>query len=788
MCACAQRSWPGRAGRPPGRVLVRLTFSFGRFVFLLCWAPLGLALPLVCCFTRTPSVSRLLWFPAPGAPGLGAVCRLFCWLSVCSRLVCVSRFAVGCSLVVAAAPPPFCVSRLLLPPLGAFGLFFFFFLFFVFASLFVCAPVVSGFLWFQAPGALGLGAVLCVVFFPLFSSCLSALLALSPILRPPLGRRFLPGGCCPPPPPSPFVSHGLRRFRSVPCWFFFSSFVRPRCLRLSLVSGPGCPGPWRCVLFVLWASRCPALRALSPRLCVSPGRWLLLGGCRPAPPFVSRSFRRRRSVLRFFFFFSCVVRPRCLWLSLVSGPGCPGPQRCALFALLASRFSALRALSPVSCFPAGRWLLPGGCCPPPPPFCVSRFLSLPLGAACRVLCCAVCPWVRCCAALLRVLPPDVVLLCAVLFCCARLVPLLVVPFAPGPCALRRCVLRCSPALCALCCVCFVVARWCAMLFLRSALCCLCAGVLCCAFPVLSAVLVRLHCAVCVVRAVACAWCCGALLCVVLFPLVCCGAVLGLVARGCLLVACLGVGVPVWPRGLPPCGWCGLLWCPASLRRVLWCCAVAWCCVVVLCCRVAVLLVLALPSCGLSCCAVLCCWLVALFFARSWCLRAVVLFSACCAFPVFSALRVAMPCCAGCGALLACVVCCGAVLSRGAVACRAVLCCAVGWLCCVLPDGGVCVLWCLFPPCRHAQKTMIISLCYPAPVSVSVVHVVGEVSLVVRRMIADPGRVVFEKVVLFVVVLACLQRNGGRTRRGWGRDEKGRYMEKKTKQEGASFEA
>ena len=299
---------------------------------------------------------------------------------------------------------------------------------------------------------------------------------------------------------------------------------------------------------------------------------------------------------------------------------------------------------------------------------------------------------------------------------------------------------------------------------------------------------RLRCAVCVVRAVAGAWCCGALLCAVLFPLVCCGAVLGLVARGCLLVACFGVGVPVWPRGLLPCGWCALLWCPTSLCRVLWCCAVARCCAVVLRCRDAVLLVLALPSCSLSCCAVLCCWLVVLFLALWWCLRAVVLFSAFCTFPVFSALRVVLPCCAGCGALFPCVVCCGAVMSRGAVACRAVLCCAVGWLCCFLPSGGVSVLWCSFPPCRHAQKTLIIALCYPAPVSVSVVRVVEEVGRVVRRVIAEPGGIVFQKVVLPVVVLACLQRNGRRTRRGWGRDGKGRCMEKKTKREGASLEA
>ena len=76
-------------------------------------------------------------------------------LSVRSRLVCLSCLAVGCSLVVAAPPPfPF-VSR------GFFRFcsvpwFFFFF-------LPLCSPVVSYVLWFPAPGALGLGAVHCLL-------------------------------------------------------------------------------------------------------------------------------------------------------------------------------------------------------------------------------------------------------------------------------------------------------------------------------------------------------------------------------------------------------------------------------------------------------------------------------------------------------------------------------------------------------------------------------------------------------------------------------------------------
>ena len=527
----------------------------------------------------------------------------------------------------------------------------------------LCAPVVSGFLWFAARGALGLGAVFCL---------------------------------------------------------FFS------------------------------ASRCPALRALSPRVCLLLGRWLPPGGCRPPPlpsPFVSRGFRRFCSVPWFFFFLPvcAAVVSGFLWFPAPGALGL-GAARCLLCWPAASRLSVRSRL--FCTFRLASLVVVA-----PPPLCVSRFSSLPLGAVCRVLCCAVCPWVCCCAALLRVVPPGVVLSCAVLLCCAGLVPLLVapcplaLPVALGRCALQCFVVRCSPALCAVCCVCFVVAWWCVLLF-AALLCAVCVPG-CCAVCSLSsplgavlcfAMLVRLRCAVRLVRAVAGAWCCGALLCVVLFPLVCCGAVLGLVARGSLLVACFGVSVPFWPRGLLPCGWRGLLCCPASLCRVLWCCSVAWCCAVVLRCCVVVLLRLALPSCGLSCCAVLCCWLAVLFFIRWWCLRAVVLFPSCCAFPVFSALCAAVPCCAGCGALLPCVVCCGAVPSFGAVlSCSAVVlrcclcvlcppvafrvapCCAV--LCCWLSVLFFAQWWrfCAVVPCPSLPartKNINYLTCHPALVAVS----------------------------------------------------------------------
>ena len=214
---------------------------------------------------------------------------------------------------------PFVVLWLPSPPL------FFFFLLYRFPR----APLVSFFLWFPAPGALGLGALLSF----------------------------------PPPPPA--------------CVLF--SVMGPCCLGLSLVSGPGCPGRWRCVLFVLLASRSSAPRELSPLLWFPLGRWLLPGVCHASPPlfFCVSLFFSLPVCGSFFFlsFFFCflVASPRCLWYSLVSGPGCPGPWRCVLFVLLTSRCSAHRALSPLLWFLPGRWLLLGGCCPPPP--FVSRCFS-----------------------------------------------------------------------------------------------------------------------------------------------------------------------------------------------------------------------------------------------------------------------------------------------------------------------------------------------------------------------------------------------------------------------------
>ena len=260
--ACACSLWPGRAGRPPGRVVVRLTFSFGRFVFLLCSAPSGLGLPPSPPLPLPFLVALALCFGCFSRP---PAARLF----VSSRLVCVSRFAVGRSLVVSPPPLPFCVSRFLALLLGALVVFFFSFL----PLLPLCAPVASGFLWFPAPGALGLGAVRCLLCWP-SASRLSVRLSLFRAFR-------LAGGCSPSvaaPPRPPFLSRGFRRCRSA-LWCAVRPWVRCCAALLRVVSSGvvlSCAvlcslGAAACCAVPYGAARCPgALCSAALRFAVLP--------------------------------------------------------------------------------------------------------------------------------------------------------------------------------------------------------------------------------------------------------------------------------------------------------------------------------------------------------------------------------------------------------------------------------------------------------------------------------------------------------------------------------------
>ena len=581
VCACARPSWPGRAGRPPGRVLVRLTFSFGLFVFLLCSASSGLGLPLswsfVCpplvaplpppplfflFFSRPPFVSCFLRFPAPGALGLGA---LFFF-----------------------PPPP--------------NLWFVFF----------CAPPLSvAFSGFRPRVPWAWRCVL----FVLLASRFSALRALLP-------RWLLPGGCSPPPLSCLAVFVAASR-----CSVFFF-VVRPRCLRLSLVSGPGCPGPGRCGLFVLLASRFSALCALSPRLCVPPRRWLLSGGCCPPPPLLSRCFRRRRSVLRFFFSLFRSAPPLSLPpLSLAfSGFRPRVPWALALCAvcfgglpLLGSLCALVSFVFPAWPFAAPWWLLSPPpfvsrgfrrclsvlgfvfvfrCAPPlslafagfrprvpwPLALCVVCFVGLPLlGSLCALasFVFAAWPW----AAPWCLLPPPPLLCLAVFAAASRRSVFFVFFFVVRPRCLRLFLVsgpgcpgpwRCVLWLVLLCCFCFAllscVAAFSAVFFFPLFL----------AFPWCSG-LFRFLCSACAVR---CRCACGVALCAL--PSCPCGAswcfVLLSVVFACLLLAlavlcCLLVG----PGG----SWCrvSVLCCGVSLGAVLprvAACRAAWRCVVVRC--------------------------------------------------------------------------------------------------------------------------------------------------------------------------------------------------------------
>ena len=415
--------------------------------------------------------------------------------------------------------------------------------------------------------------------------------------------------------------------------------VAPLCL-----AAPALP---RCLGAVLWlffsaslpGSSCARASFVSPAWPLAALWWFL-----PPPSlFVSRGFRRSFSVpwccfffFSFFFsFFFLPLLPLCapvvsgfLWFLALGALGL-GAVRCLLCWPSASRLSVRLSL-----FRAFR--LAGGCSPvvaaPPPPF-LSRGFRRCRSVLCAVRCVALCfpgsgAASRCCA----LCPP---VLCRPVLCCARWVSLLVapcplaLPVALGPCALRRCVLRCSPVLCVFCrgAVVRAVVR-------RSSLCCVCPGVLPCAFSFLPAL-------------------CGAVLrCAVALALCCsCGAC---------------------------CCWRLVLWCAVVRCWVWWPVVVCW-------------------------------WRVSVSVSLSG--RVV-------CFPV-----VGVVCC---GALLSCAVFCGAVLSRGAVllcsavvlrccwgllcppsGCRAVLCCAVDWLCCFLPGGGVCVLWCSFP---RAVRSLSSPLC------------------------------------------------------------------------------
>ena len=499
--------------------------------------------------------------------------------------------------------------------------------------------------------------------------------------------------------------------------------------------------PWRCVLVVFLGLRLPG-SPCAPASFVSPAwplaaLWWLL----PSPPPPTFCVSRFSSLLLgalvfffsfFFFFFLCApplspafsgFRPRVPWAS----------------ALCVVCFVGLLLLGSPCAFPSfvlSAWLLAAP--PLPPPF-VSRgsrrCRSVLCAACCAVLCVPGCGAALRCCALCRP-----VLCCRVLCCFAALVWC--------RCLLRRALWRCPspwgpvlcgavfwgvPARCVLCAVCVLWWR----------------GGACCCLPLCFVLCVSRGAVLCVPCPLRSVRCCASLCCcprVVLF--VWCVLLLapGAVVRCCVLCCFLWCAVVRcwvwWPVGV--CWWrvlvsvslsgrlvcfpvVGVVCCGALLSCVVFCGAVLSRGAVLLCSAVVLrccwgLLCPPVACRAVLCCAVgwLCCFLPGGGVCVLWCSfsRAVrSLSSPLCALRCLVVLAV-VPCFpVSCAVALCCrvVLCCRALLSFCGAVCvcfallrpvvrrRAVLCCAVGCLCCFLPGGGVCVLWCPFPPCRHAQK-------------------------------------------------------------------------------------
>ena len=131
VCACACSSWPGPAGRPPGCVLVRLTYPVAGLSFFFVWAPPGLSCP---CFGSSFGFFFCFFcvssFPFPPTSALAPLL---------SPVFCASRPWVpwALALFVCLQPPPPIPPPCFLLPLSS--------------HLPSGAPAVSGFLCLPAP-------------------------------------------------------------------------------------------------------------------------------------------------------------------------------------------------------------------------------------------------------------------------------------------------------------------------------------------------------------------------------------------------------------------------------------------------------------------------------------------------------------------------------------------------------------------------------------------------------------------------------------------------------------
>ena len=477
VCVCACFSWPSPAGRPPGRVLVRLTFFCGR-----SWCSLCLLGPLQAW------VALLVVVPAFSFPFVRPPCL---WCSVFSDPECVGPWPH-------VVPRPFCFSFFLSLPLCVlffpdcffcflpvvWVLFFFFlsslflsFLLFCFAVPCCAGCVVLG--WCVR----GCGVCWCVLLWALcFDGGLCAL-ALCRLLLPACPSAFCvvaycvarargrcAGGvafpraavwCCPPPTPRVLCAVFLLL---VWCVLVVAAPPPPAgcgalCCALSCVvsCGPAVCGVFCVVPGVVWRAcvgldSCAVLIGAVLRCILLCCFWCALLSC--AAAFSAGCF------------LGCSLpfcgAPGCVCLCALLVRCCAGVPA----SLLSVRCSlAPAALAGVLC-----------CCLLCLRLCCWAWLSSGVFwwvlVAPRVVlrwCAVVCLWVLCCAVLLRVVPTGVMLFCAVLFC----LPLF---GAVTRCVVSSGAVRCPGVLC-LPALCFVlspravfVLLWCVALSCCSPLC------------------------------------------------------------------------------------------------------------------------------------------------------------------------------------------------------------------------------------------------------------------------------------------------------------------------------
>ena len=117
-----------------------------------------------------------------------------------------------------------------------------------------------------------------------------------------------------------------------PFCFFFPSFFFPAPPLSPAFFGFRPRAPWALALCgvcyvgrALFGSPCGVASFVLPASPLAALWWL------PPPFCVSRFLLPPLGALHLVFFSSPFPRPRCLWLSLVSSPGCPRPWRCALW-------------------------------------------------------------------------------------------------------------------------------------------------------------------------------------------------------------------------------------------------------------------------------------------------------------------------------------------------------------------------------------------------------------------------------------------------------------------------